>query len=77
MVVWTSSRPPKEASVTDRKPSVAADLAVIGEHREDIRVSLSKEIITLLSEQMYQSPAKAIEELVVNSSHSKAMRLMP
>ncbi len=34
---------------------------------ENIPVSLSNQLISLLSEQLYQSPLKAIEELVVNS----------
>lgn len=33
----------------------------------NIPVSLSNQLISLLSEQLYQSPLKAIEELVVNS----------
>src|SRR3954469_14016058 len=31
------------------------------------RVQLSNELVSLLSEQLYQSPMKAVEELVVNS----------
>lgn len=37
-----------------------------------ITVRLSNEIVTLLSSQMYQSPLKAIEELVVNSYDADA-----
>ncbi|WP_426572200.1 ATP-binding protein [Aquihabitans sp. McL0605] len=38
----------------------------------DITVTLSNELVHLLSEQMYQSPLKAIEELVVNSYDADA-----
>lgn len=41
---------------------------------DKITVSLSNELIHLLSEQMYQSPIKAIEELVVNSYDAGATR---
>ena len=37
-----------------------------------ITVRLSNEIVTLLSSQLYQSPLKAIEELVVNSYDADA-----
>lgn len=37
-----------------------------------VRVSLSNELVTLLSEQLYQSPVKAIEELVVNAYDAEA-----
>ena len=39
---------------------------------EPIQVRLSNEIVTLLSSQLYQSPLKAIEELVVNSYDANA-----
>jgi hypothetical protein len=38
----------------------------------DIRVQISNEIVHLLSDQLYQSPLKAIEELVVNSWDAEA-----
>ncbi len=37
------------------------------EFREHVQVSASHELIELVSEQLYQSPLKAIEELVVNA----------
>jgi hypothetical protein len=52
--------------------SVGQQLQSIGEHREILQVRLSRELITLLSEQLYQSPNKAIEELVVNSFDADA-----
>ena len=38
-----------------------------GEKTKVVKVSLSNQIVHLLSDQLYQSPMKAIEELVVNS----------
>src|SRR4051794_21241222 len=37
-----------------------------------IQVRLSNELVRLLSEQLYQSPLKAVEELVVNSYDADA-----
>lgn len=42
------------------------------EHSESATVELSNELVPLLSEQLYRSPIKAIEELVVNSYDAKA-----
>ena len=48
-------------------------LASLGEDTgSPITVRLSNEIVTLLSSQLYQSPLKAIEELVVNSYDANA-----
>ena len=48
-------------------------LPVIGvAHREPVPVTLSPEIVGLLSDQLYRSPSKAIEELVVNSYDADA-----
>jgi hypothetical protein len=55
-----------------RSSGVGKNLSSVGEHRKLINVSLSKELITLLSEQLYRSPIKAIEELVVNSFDADA-----
>src|SRR5277367_1925658 len=38
-----------------------------GEKQSDLRVRISNELVQLLSDQLYQSPLKAIEELVVNA----------
>jgi hypothetical protein len=38
-----------------------------GQKQTEIRVRISNELVQLLSDQLYQSPLKAIEELVVNS----------
>ena len=47
---------------------LADRLPEIGQHLGKLQVKLSNQIIHLLSEQMYSSPLKAVEELVVNSS---------
>lgn len=49
-----------------------AELVAAGPEEGTIRVTLSNELVHLLSEQMYQSPVKAIEELVVNSYDAEA-----
>ena len=48
---------------------ISDDLAdqKFGERAEVLQVLLSNELVHLLSDQLYQSPLKAIEELVVNS----------
>lgn len=43
-----------------------------GEKQSDARVRISNELVQLLSDQLYQSPLKAIEELVVNSYDADA-----
>ncbi len=48
-------------------PPLAEVLQSLGTKDRDIEVTLSNELVHLLSEQMYQSPIKAIEELVVNA----------
>ncbi len=44
-----------------------ADVTEAGKKVKDIKVTISYRIINLFSGQLYQSPAKAIEELVANS----------
>ena len=39
-----------------------------GQKQSEVRVRLSNELVQLLSDQLYQSPLKAIEELVVNGA---------
>ena len=43
-----------------------------GVYGDPLPVSLSPELIGLLSEQLYRSPSKAIEELVVNGFDAEA-----
>lgn len=51
---------------------LAESLSSIGNEAGNIDVTLSNELVQLLSEQLYQSPLKAIEELVVNSYDADA-----
>ena len=53
-------------------PAIGSALEDIGTQRAPLKVRLSRELITLLSEQLYTSPSKAIEELVVNSFDAEA-----
>jgi Histidine kinase-, DNA gyrase B-, and HSP90-like ATPase len=52
--------------------ALADILPEIGHEAGKLKVRLSNQIIHLLSEQMYSSPLKAIEELVVNSYDADA-----
>ncbi len=51
---------------------LADRLPAIGLERGELQVRLSNQLIHLLSEQMYSSPLKAIEELVVNAYDADA-----
>lgn len=51
---------------------VAEAISTLVQVGQDVEVSLSNELIGLLSDQLYQSPVKAIEELVVNSYDADA-----
>jgi Histidine kinase-, DNA gyrase B-, and HSP90-like ATPase len=53
-------------------PLIGEQILAAGAAEEPLEVSLSHELVTLLSEQLYQSPMKAIEELVVNSFDADA-----
>ena len=52
--------------------TLSAALSELGANERQITVSLSNELVHLLSEQMYRSPIKAIEELVVNAYDADA-----
>ena len=59
--------------MSSRKQTFAGGLTSLGQDTGNpITVRLSNEIVTLLSSQLYQSPLKAIEELVVNSYDADA-----
>ncbi|MET8364132.1 ATP-binding protein [Micromonospora sp. NPDC005194] len=58
--------------MTTHEPTVGGQLSTAGKPLDPLAVKLSREIITLLSDQLYQSPLKAIEELVVNSFDADA-----
>lgn len=51
-------------------------LAHIGDGAGSLTVTLSNELVQLLSEQLYQSPRKAVEELVVNAYDAGATRCL-
>jgi len=54
------------------EPFFADSLATVGQQEQPVTVTLSNELVALLSEQLYQSPLKALEELVVNSYDADA-----
>ena len=59
--------------MTDANRSFYQSLASLGQEVGDpLPVTLSPELIGLLSEQMYRSPSKAIEELVINGFDAEA-----
>lgn len=51
---------------------VKDEVKELGQFDEIVKVSLSNELVQLLSDQLYSSPLKAIEELVVNSYDADA-----
>lgn len=57
---------------TVEKPSVAKLVNTLPATGQEVHVSLSNELVVLLSDQLYQSPVKAIEELVINSYDADA-----
>jgi hypothetical protein len=54
------------------EPSLVQALSTLGSEPKELQVALSNELVELLSTQMYQSPVKAIEELVVNAYDADA-----
>ena len=50
----------------------ADEIGGLGSRRGELQVRLSNQLIHLLSEQMYSSPVKAVEELVVNAYDADA-----
>jgi hypothetical protein len=53
---------------TDSPQELAKSIASLsGPAKRNVKVQLSHELVNLLSEQLYQSPLKSIEELVINS----------
>ena len=51
---------------------LADDITTLGEAKKHIDVQVSYQVVKLFSEQLYASPVKAIEELVVNSWDAEA-----
>lgn len=52
--------------------TISETLSSLGADQGKLDVALSNELVQLLSDQLYQSPLKAIEELVVNSYDAEA-----
>jgi len=52
--------------------AIGLTLGTLGTAEPEAKVVLSRELVSLLSAQLYQSPIKAIEELVVNSYDADA-----
>lgn len=73
-LLWMEGQLGEEATsaITTPAPSVASKLEDLAELPNQVQVALSSELVRLLSEQLYQSPLKAIEELVVNSFDADA-----
>lgn len=61
-----------DATAVQTDPTVGQALERVGEALPNLTVRLSRELITLLSEQLYTSASKAVEELVVNSFDADA-----
>ena len=59
--------PPRGAPGIEDATPLADSIAVIGDSVKDVNILISYEVVRLLSEQLYASPVKAVEELVVNS----------
>lgn len=55
-----------------KKALIADSLSKLESVGKPVQVSLTNELVTLLSDQLYQSPLKAIEELVVNAYDAEA-----
>ncbi len=62
----------KGSMATAPMAPLAESLSYIANDAGNVDVTLSNELVQLLSEQLYQSPLKAVEELVVNSYDADA-----
>ena len=51
---------------------LAGEIEAHGAPTKEVQVQVSYEVVKLLSEQLYATPVKAIEELVVNSWDAEA-----
>jgi hypothetical protein len=70
--VTNEERTARVSGPVEAENDIGTSLETIGTPLAPLQVRLSKELITLLSEQLYTSPSKAIEELVVNSFDADA-----
>jgi hypothetical protein len=60
------------SSQSTEQQIIGQRLESAGNGRDKLEVRLSRELVSLLSEQLYSSPLKAIEELVVNAFDADA-----
>jgi len=60
------------AEMEKKADSIADSLKTLRQHGSPVEVTLSHDLIHLLSNQLYNSPVKAVEELVVNSFDAEA-----
>ncbi|MCV7653715.1 ATP-binding protein [Micrococcus luteus] len=56
--------------------TLSEDISRVGDAEKSVTVDISMSVMSLLSEQLYSSPLKAIEELVVNSWDADAKNCM-
>jgi hypothetical protein len=61
-----------DSTLSNAMALIGERLEASGESRDNLEVRLSRELVSLLSEQLYTSPVKAIEELVVNAFDADA-----
>jgi hypothetical protein len=61
-----------QTNIAATSSSVAKSLDSLKPYKEPISVILSNALVHLLSDQLYQSPVKAVEELVVNAYDAEA-----
>jgi histidine kinase/DNA gyrase B/HSP90-like ATPase len=64
--------PSDQTADSEQGDLIAAAIQQLGTPKPNLEVRLSRELVGLLSEQLYQSPVKAIEELVVNAYDADA-----
>lgn len=62
----------EDITVETTSNSIAEALRLVSEPIKEIEVTLSNDVARLLSKQLYRSPLKAVEELVVNSYDADA-----
>lgn len=53
-----------ELDMGEESQQIALSLGVLGEVSKSVKVEISYDVLSVLSEQLYASPLKAIEELV-------------
>jgi Histidine kinase-, DNA gyrase B-, and HSP90-like ATPase len=66
-----ATAPPNHGSPSDQPAPISRELSELPELKS-VTVQISNEVVHLLSDQLYQSPLKAVEELVVNAYDAEA-----